>query len=267
MKQRYALGIEYDGKGFKGWQKQEGGVPTVQGFLEKALSKVAYTPIITQCAGRTDTGVHATDQVVHFDTAIDLIRDPKAWIMGTNQYLPKGIRVLWVKKVPEHFNARVSAVAREYSYKIFNHPIRPSLFRDYFTWVYRPLDEKMMHEAAQALVGKHDFTSFRASECQAKTPIRMLHFIKVERMQEHVIITVRANAFLHHMIRNIAGVLIKIGTGLAPTDNPTEWIKDILAAKDRRAASTTEKPNGLYLTKVFYPAEFDLPNGHQIHIK
>ncbi len=263
MKQRYALGIEYDGKGFKGWQKQEGGVHTIQENLEKALTKVACTPIVVRCAGRTDAGVHATGQVVHFDTPLDLVRDPKAWIMGTNQYLPKGIRVLWVKKMPEHFDARFSAVAREYSYKIFNHPIRPSLFREYFTWVYRPLDEKIMHEAAQVLVGEHDFTSFRASECQAKSPVRILHSIEVMRQQEHVIITVRANAFLHHMIRNIAGVLIKIGTGLAPTDNPTEWIQEILAAKDRRAASTTEKPNGLYLTKVFYPAEFDLPNSHE----
>ncbi len=257
MKQRYALGIEYDGRGFKGWQRQEG-VQTVQACLENALSKVACTPIITFCAGRTDAGVHATGQVVHFDTALDLIRDPKAWIMGTNQYLPKGIRVLWVKKMPSHFDARRSAFAREYSYKIINHRIRPSLYRDYLTWVFRPLDEKIMHEAAQVLVGTHDFTSFRASECQAITPIRTLNFIRVERQQEQVIITVQANAFLHHMVRNIAGVLIKVGTGLAPTE-PVNWVNQILAAKDRRAAGATEKPNGLYLTQVYYPEEFDLP--------
>jgi tRNA pseudouridine38-40 synthase len=256
MKQRYAIGLEYDGKGFRGWQKQEG-VPTVQACLEKALTKVACTPIVTYCAGRTDAGVHATGQVVHFDTPIDLIRDSKAWIMGTNQYLPKGIRVLWVKKMPAEFDARRSAIARQYAYKIINHPIRPSLFRDYLTWVYRPLDEKIMHEAAQVLVGTHDFTSFRASECQAHTPIKNLHFIRVERVQEQVIITVQANAFLHHMVRNIAGVLIKVGTGFAPKD-PVSWVTEVLEAKDRRAASATEKPNGLYLTHVFYPDKFEL---------
>ncbi len=258
MKQRYAIALEYDGKGFRGWQKQEG-VPTIQAALEQALSKVAYTPILAFCAGRTDAGVHATHQIVHFDTPIDLIREPKAWIMGTNQYLPKGIRVLGVTKMPSHFDARRSAVARQYVYKILNHRIRPSLYRDYLTWVCRPLNEAIMHEAAQALVGTHDFTSFRASECQAISPVRTLNFIRVERQQEQVIISLEANAFLHHMVRNIAGVLINLGTGKAniPAERAYQWVADILAAKDRRAACATEKPNGLYLTKVCYPAEFE----------
>lgn len=257
MKKRYALGLEYDGKGFRGWQRQEEGVPTVQASLEKALNKVACMPILTFCAGRTDAGVHAIEQVVHFDTPIELSRSDKAWIMGVNQYLPKGIRVHWVKAMPDYFDARRSALAREYSYKIFNHRIRPSLYRDYLTWVYRPLDEEIMHQAAQVLVGTHDFTSFRASECQALSPIRTLNLIHVKRIQEQVIITVQANAFLHHMVRNIAGVLIKIGAGMTPID-PIHWLESILAAKDRRAAAATEKPNGLYLTKVIYPKEFSI---------
>jgi tRNA pseudouridine38-40 synthase len=255
---RYAIGLEYDGTAFKGWQRQNGQL-TVQGCLEKALSKVACFPILAFCAGRTDAGVHATGQIVHFDVPIDLMRTSKAWIMGTNQYLPKGIRVLWVKSVPNHFDARHSAFAREYCYKIFNHRIRPSIFRDYLTWVYRPLDETIMHEAAQVLVGTHDFTSFRSSECEAKTPVRTLNFIRVERKQEEVIVTVQANAFLHHMVRNIAGVLIKLGVGKAPMD-PICWVNDILLAKDRRAAGETAKPNGLYLKKVCYPTEFGLPH-------
>lgn len=254
---RYAIGLEYDGTGFKGWQRQEN-VPTVQACLEKALSKVASTPILTFCAGRTDAGVHATGQIVHFDIPATLIREDKAWIMGTNQFLPKGIRVLWAKEVPLYFDARHSALAREYCYKILNHRIRPSIYRDYLTWVHRPLDEIVMHAAAQVLVGTHDFSSFRGAECEAKTPIRTLNFIKVERVQEQIWITVQANAFLYHMVRNIAGVLIKLGSGMAPKD-PIIWIQEILSAKDRRAASVTAKPNGLYLEKVCYSAEFLLP--------
>lgn len=251
---RYALGIEYDGSDFQGWQRQRT-LPTVQASLEQALSKVADCPVQAVCAGRTDAKVHAKGQVVHFDVPASLVRTERAWVMGTNSFLHKSVRALWIKQVPNEFDARKTALSRRYRYIIYNHPIRPSLYRHYVTWVYRTLNAEKMHEAAQFLLGTHDFTSFRASECEAKTPIRTLQEIWVKREGENIILEVEANAFLHHMVRNIMGVLIKIGSGMKEVG----WMGEVLAARDRRAAGMTAPPNGLYLIRVQYPEFFGLP--------
>jgi tRNA pseudouridine38-40 synthase len=249
---RMALGLEYDGSGFHGWQRQSA-LASVQETLETALSTVACHTVHTTCAGRTDTGVHACQQVVHFDTSA--IRSERAWVYGSNTELTHGLRVLWAQPVPFDFDARRSAIGRRYRYVIYNHAIRPGLLREYVSWYYRHLDAQKMFEAAQHWIGEHDFSSFRAAQCQSKSPIRDVRSIQVTRLDDKIVVDVRANAFLHHMIRNMAGVLLSIGAGLAPI----EWAKEVLEAKDRRKAGLTASPKGLYLVTVEYPEHFSLP--------
>ncbi|MCJ1883044.1 tRNA pseudouridine(38-40) synthase TruA [Pseudomonas nitroreducens] len=250
---RIALGVEFKGSRYRGWQRQEDGVPTVQGALEKALSRVADHPVSLMCAGRTDALVHASGQVVHFDTTVE--RPLKAWIMGTNANLPGDISVTWAKVMPAHFHARFSAMARRYRYVIYNDQIRPAHQAEEVTWNHRPLDASRMREAARALVGTHDFTSFRAVQCQAKSPVKTVHHLEVIEHGRFIVLDIRANAFLHHMVRNFAGVLMTIGAG----ERPSEWAAEVLEARDRRAGGVTAHPYGLYLVRVEYPEEFVLP--------
>lgn len=249
---RYALAVEYDGTDFHGWQKQHA-IPSVQAELEKAIAQIAAHPIETICAGRTDKGVHALQQIIHFDSTA--IRSDYAWLRGINRYLPPTISVHWIKSVPDDFHARYSATARRYVYVIHNSPIRPSLTRHRVTWVYRPLNVIAMRQAANYLLGEHDFSSFRGSDCQAITTQRTVYHLELIQQGSLLMLDIKANAFLHHMVRNIAGSLIAVGLGAkAPS-----WIAEVLAACDRRAAATTAHPQGLYFTDVDYPAEFQLP--------
>lgn len=228
-------------------------MPSVQAALEKALSKVADEPVSVVCAGRTDAAVHASGQVVHFDTCVE--RPLKAWIMGGNANLPADISVTWAKVMPAHFHARFTAMARRYRYVIYNDLIRPAHMAEEVTWNHRPLDVSRMRTAAAALVGTHDFTSFRAVQCQAKSPVKTVHHLEVIEHGRFIVLDIRANAFLHHMVRNFAGVLMTIGAG----ERPVEWAAQVLAARDRRAGGVTAHPYGLYLVRVEYPQEFALP--------
>jgi tRNA pseudouridine38-40 synthase len=250
---RVALVVEYDGSQFHGWQSQAG-LRTVQQALEHALTQVADHEVSVVCAGRTDTGVHATNQIVHFDS--QKIRTIRAWIHGANSFLPKDVCIRSGKEMSEDFHARYSATARRYRYIIYNNPIRPALMRGNVTWQYRQLDHRLMHEAAQSLLGEQDFTSFRSVECQSKTPMRNLLDIQVIRKAELIILDIKANAFLHHMVRNIAGVLIAVGS----SRRPVPWVKEVLLAKDRKLGAETAPPYGLYLVDVTYPNEFGLHN-------
>ncbi|WP_417761623.1 tRNA pseudouridine(38-40) synthase TruA [Shewanella sp.] len=249
---RIALGVEYDGNGFFGWQRQNE-VDSVQGQLERVLSQIANEPIELQCAGRTDAGVHATGQVVHFDT--NAVRNVGAWTMGVNANLPDNIAVRWAQEVDDEFHARFSATARRYRYIIFNHNYRPGILRRGVSHYHGELDEQKMHHAAQQLIGEHDFTSFRAVQCQSRTPFRNVHRVDVIRRGNFVIVDISANAFLHHMVRNIVGSLLEVGYG----NKPEAWIAEVLAEKDRTKAAATAKPHGLYLVDVTYPESFNLP--------
>ncbi len=251
---RIVMGVEYDGSSFHGWQKQKK-VVSVQATLETAISKVAGETVETVCAGRTDRGVHAIAQVVHFDTHAQ--RLPYAWVAGTNTFLQRDIRVLWAVNASFEFDARRSATSRQYRYLIFNHLIRPGLFRKQLAWYYRKLDIQKMHEAAQYWIGEHDFSSFRAADCQSRSPIRRVSTIDIQRVGDIVTVDITANAFLHHMVRNMMGVLLQIGSGRATT----QWAKQVLDAKDRRQASITAPASGLYLIDVNYPEHFGLPIG------
>lgn len=249
---RIALGVEYDGSNFHGWQIQDG-VRTVQACLEQALSTVADHPVRVHCAGRTDAGVHATGQVVHFET--DAVRTMRSWVFGSNANMPHDINLLWAKEIPDGFHARFSAIGRHYRYEIINRMTRSALQRDHMVWYHYPLDEKLMQEAGQYLVGRHDFSSYRALGCQAKSPVKTVHELQVVRQGDRVAIEIHANAFLHHMVRNIAGVLMTIGRG----QQPPVWAQKVLSYKDRTLGGVTAKPQGLYLTQVDYPVEFELP--------
>jgi tRNA pseudouridine38-40 synthase len=249
---RVALGLEYDGFGFAGWQWQPG-QRTVQAEVEVALSRVAASPVKVVCAGRTDAGVHATAQVIHFDTAV--IRKPYSWVMGGNALLPADVRVIWAREVPATFHARTGAIARHYRYLILNRAMSSALHCHQLTRVHAPLDIRPMQQAAGYLIGEHDFSSFRAQGCQSKSPNRFMHFISVHRDGERVIIDLCANAFLHHMVRNIAGVLIDVGSG----KQPAAWAADVLRARDRSAGGVTAPPDGLYFAGVHYPDVFGLP--------
>jgi tRNA pseudouridine38-40 synthase len=251
---RIALGVEYKGSRYKGWQRQIDGVRSVQETLEKALSKVAASPVSVLCAGRTDAGVHACGQVVHFDTRAS--RPERAWIMGTNAELPGDISVTWARAMPADFHARFKAVARRYRYVIYNDLIRPAHMAEEVTWNHRPLDVERMAAAAAPLVGTHDFSAFRASQCQAKSPIKQLHHLRVTRHGRMIVIDVRASAFLHHMVRNLAGVLMAIGAG----DKPVEWAAQVLHGRERRQGGVTAHPYGLYLVAVEYPDTYSLPD-------
>ncbi|MEJ2693066.1 MAG: tRNA pseudouridine(38-40) synthase TruA [Candidatus Thiodiazotropha sp.] len=248
---KIALGIEYDGSDFHGWQYQ-GDVRSVQETLEQALSRVADHPVTVHCAGRTDTGVHASSQVVHFET--EAVRSERSWILGANTNLPDDVNVSWAREMPQSFHARFSAVGRRYRYLIVNRPFRSALWRNRAVWVHRPLDAERMQRAARGLVGTHDFSSYRALACQAKHPVRTLHSLEVRREGELISIEVHANAFLHHMVRNIAGVLIAIGKG----DQAESWAKEVLDLRDRTLGGVTAPPQGLSLTQVDYPAAFGL---------
>ncbi|MDD1619832.1 MAG: tRNA pseudouridine(38-40) synthase TruA [Methylococcaceae bacterium] len=248
---RIVLGIEYDGTAYAGWQWQEG-KRTVQGELQTALSKIANQAVTVICAGRTDAGVHALEQVVHFDTEVE--RDLRAWMMGGNSQLPDDIRIIWVRPAVGDFHARYSAIARFYRYVILNRPMKSALLRTQATWCYQPLDADKMHRAAQSLIGEHDFSSFRAQGCQSLSPNRMMHFIDVYRQDQLVIIDICANAFLHHMVRNITGVLMEIGIG----KQPETWTSQLLDIKDRTQAASTAPPYGLHLGAVFYPESYGI---------
>jgi tRNA pseudouridine38-40 synthase len=246
------MGVEYDGSGYRGWQIQVG-VPSVQAALEAAIAKVADHPVRVHCAGRTDAGVHADEQVIHFDTSAR--RNDWAWVLGTNVNLPPDVAVRWASEVEPRFHARFSALARHYRYLIMVRPTRSALLRDRAVWTHRPLDIQRMREAGQALVGLHDFSSFRAVACQAKSPIRHLYYLELSEEAGLIQLRVGANGFLHHMVRNIAGVLMAIGRGQAPI----EWTRDLLDLRDRRLGGMTAPPQGLYFVRADYPAEFALP--------
>lgn len=251
---RVALGVEYDGSRYCGWQRQKHDPESVQEHLERALSKVANHPVQVICAGRTDTGVHGVGQVVHFDTESE--RKEKGWIFGCNTNLPDSISVRWAKPVSDEFHARFSAVSRAYRYIIYNHPVRPALGIRHLTWNFRPLDVEMMHTAAQALVGEHDFSSFQAQGCQAKSPIRTVHHIRLQRRGHLIIMDIQANAFLQHMVRNIAGVLMAIGSG----KEPISWIHEVLNHRNRTLGGVTAPPYGLFFMRVGYPEQFGIPD-------
>ncbi|CAG7856901.1 tRNA pseudouridine synthase A [biofilm metagenome] len=248
---RIVLGIEYDGSGYSGWQWQPHR-RSIQNELEKALSTVANEPVSVICAGRTDAGVHALEQIVHFDVSVE--RELRAWLMGGNTYLPDDIRIIWAKFAIADFHARYSAVARLYRYVILNRAVKSALMDKQVTWCYQPLDAELMHKSAQVLVGNHDFSSFRAQGCQSKSPYRIVHFIDVYQDADTVIVEICANAFLHHMVRNIVGVLMAVGIG----KQASEWVPDVLAAKMRKKGGVTAPPDGLYLTAVYYPAHYGI---------
>ena len=249
---RIAIGVAYDGRTFAGWQSQPGG-NTIQDRLEAALTAIANAPVRATAAGRTDAGVHATGQVAHFDTEAE--RPETAWVRGVNAQLPEAIAVQWARVVEAEFHARYSATSRTYAYVLYNHPVRPSVFGGRTGWFHLPLDVDRMRAAAGALVGEHDFSAFRSAECQAKSPVRVLMRTAVARQGEYVVFEFTANAFLHHMVRNLVGCLVHVGKGA----HPPEWVAEVLAGRDRRRAAPTFGPEGLYLTRVTYPARWNLP--------
>lgn len=248
---RIALGIEYDGSAFNGWQRQSH-APSVQEAVERAVSKVADHPVSVVCAGRTDTGVHATAQVVHFDTRAE--RRMRSWILGTNSNLPSEVSVTWAQPVAADFHARFKAVSRQYRYVILNRMYRPALLRRRVCWDHNPLEAETMHTAAQVLLGEHDFSAFRALACQARHPVRTIHRLDVTRSGDLIYLDIEANAFLHHMVRNIAGTLIAVGRG----ERPVEWVGELLAGRDRSLSGITAPAEGLYFVKVVYPGEYGL---------
>jgi len=249
---RIALGLEYDGSRFLGWQKQPGGA-TGQDALESALAEVAGAAIATIAAGRTDRGVHARLQVVHFDTAAQ--RPLSAWVRGVNALLPPPVAVLWAHEVADDFHARYSALSRSYRYELLNRAVRPALSASYTGWFHLPLDVPAMREAAAGLVGEHDFSAFRSSECQAKSPVRTIQALSIERRGERIDFAIRANAFLHHMVRNLVGTLVYVGKG----KHPPQWAKEVLESRERVRAAPTFGPQGLYLETIEYEPKWGLP--------
>jgi tRNA pseudouridine38-40 synthase len=253
MTQRIALGIEYDGSRFNGWQMQAQAIRTVQAVTQRALSIVADHEIHLTCAGRTDTGVHATGQVVHFDCRN--ARELKAWIMGANAHLPDDVCVHWAQEVDDEFSARFSAVMRGYRYIILNRRARSALQHARVSWIYDSLDVEAMHAAAQTLLGERDFSSFRSAACQATHARRFMESIIVTRDVDYIYIDIRANAFLHHMVRNIVGSLLVIGRN----NQPVSWLAELLELRDRTQAGPTAPADGLYLVSVEYPEQYQLP--------
>lgn len=261
---RFALGIQYDGSPWLGWQSQPHG-QTVQDNVERALQSIAGHPVSVSCAGRTDAGVHALEQVVHFDT--DANRPMSSWVRGTNAHLPSSIAVRWASEVtivpnkpnPDQggleFHARYSAKARTYHYVLYNHPVRSPVLSRRVGWVFRPLDVHAMQKAAAYLIGEHDFSAFRAMACQAKSPVKEMYKIDMRRQGDLIIFTFHASAFLHHMVRNIMGSLIVVGVG----NQSPEWIQEVLSKRDRSIAAPTFMPDGLYLAKVDYDPKWNLP--------
>jgi len=253
---RIALGLEYGGSTFCGWQTQPSGC-AVQDCVERAVSEIAGARIATICAGRTDAGVHALAQVVHFDTSAE--RPESAWVRGVNALLPPAAAVLWAREIAGDFHARYGARERCYRYVILNHPLRPALDLGRVGWVYRPLDLASMREAARLLIGERDFSAFRSSECQAKSPVRELRRIEIGKCGDYVVFDLAANAFLHHMVRNIVGSLVYVGKGR----HPPAWLGEVLAARERRLAAPTLEAAGLYLTRVEYDEKWGLPDVHR----
>ncbi len=249
---RIALGLSYDGASWQGWQTQPHR-RTVQDTLETALARFLGQPVATICAGRTDTGVHAAQQIVHLDT--DVVRPEQAWVRGVNAHLPPSVAVRWARTVPDAFHARFSARSRTYVYLLLDDPVRSPLWAGRAGWSFRPIDVEAMRAGAVHLVGEHDFSSFRSSECQAATPVRTLHELHIERRGRMVVFTLRANAFLHHMVRNIVGALVYVGQGR----QPPAWMAALLAERNRTKAAPTFAASGLYLTAVGYPDGYGLP--------
>lgn len=249
---KYALGIEYAGNAYSGWQRQAH-ASSIQQHLEAAIGFVANHPVKLVCAGRTDAGVHAIEQVAHFDTEAQ--RDNRAWLLGSNCRLPRDIRLKWVIPVEQDFHARFSALARIYRYIIFNSAVPGALFYGRVSYEYKPLDVEKMHQAAQILLGEHDFSAFRAAGCQAKTSSRNIHEISVSRQGDLIYLDIKANAFLYHMVRNIAGSLMAVGKG----EQSYEWFVDVFSSKDRNRADVTASADGLYFLRAHYPDRFKLP--------
>ena len=250
---RLALGISYHGQAYEGWQSQSSGL-TVQDKLESALSQFAVQPVTTVCAGRTDSGVHALMQVVHLDT--ELRREEFSWVRGTNRFLPPDIAVQWARPVPDAFHSRACATSRRYAYVVLESAVRPSVDAGRVGWVFRPLQHAAMQEAASMLLGPHDFTSFRASACQALSPVKTMLRIDISRRGAYWRFDFEANAFLHHMIRNIMGCLLAVGQG----QQPAEWMREVLQARDRDAAAPTFSPDGLYFLGPVYGPQWNLPD-------
>jgi len=257
---RIVLGVQYDGANWCGWQTQPDG-RTVQDRMEAALKSFTQQDVDTICAGRTDTGVHALEQIVHFDTPLD--RDISSWVRGVNTFLPPSIAVRWAKEVltdngtgtVTDFHARFSATARQYQYLLYNHQVRSPMLAERAGWVFRPLSLERMQEAAAHLLGEHDFSAFRAAQCQAKSPVKTMSLLTIEQRGDMFLFTLKANAFLHHMVRNILGSLIAVGIG----NQPPEWIKTVLEGRDRTFAAPTFMPDGLYLAKIDYDPKWELP--------
>ena len=243
---KIALGVEYLGTDFHGWQIQKSGLRTVQGVVEPALSKIANHPVRVFCSGRTDAGVHAQELVIHFETQTS--RTDEAWLFGGNANLPSDVNFKWAKEVSDDFHARFNAHARSYEYKIHHHPVRSSLKTGYYLWEPRSLNIDDMRKAAAFLLGEHDFSCFRGSMCQAKSPIKTIEYLQIDEIGDDLIIKVKANAFLHHMVRNLVGTLLKVGRG----EESTEWMLSVLASKDRKEAGPTAEPQGLYFIKAHY---------------
>ncbi|WP_341920405.1 tRNA pseudouridine(38-40) synthase TruA [Polaromonas sp. YR568] len=249
---RIALGLSYSGTAYEGWQSQLSG-NTVQDRLEKALGKFAAQPLRTLCAGRTDAGVHALMQVVHFDTSLQ--RELPSWVRGTNAFLPRDIAVQWAREVPAEFHCRGSAISRRYAYVLLESPVRPSVEAGRVGWVYRPMDAAAIRAAITHLLGEHDFSSFRAAQCQAKSPVKTISRIEISQRAGYWRFEFEANAFLHHMIRNIMGCLVAVGQG----QHPPDWLAEVLAARRRDVAAPTFSPDGLYFLGPRYEAHYGLP--------
>lgn len=251
---RYGAIVEYLGTSFQGFQRQSNTENTVQEKLETALTYIANEPIAVSCAGRTDAGVHATRQVIHFDTSVN--RTAKAWVEGGNTKLPDDIRIQFTREVKPQFHSRFSAFSRTYRYVFYTSPIKPTFMHSMVTWVKSELDERAMQEASQYLVGELDFSSFRAAQCQSISPFRNIEYVRFDRYGPFLVMEIKANAFLHHMVRNIAGSMMSVGRG----QRQPIWINEVLQAKDRTLAAATAPPNGLFLVGVGYPSQFDWPS-------
>jgi tRNA pseudouridine38-40 synthase len=249
---RVALGIAYRGTAYSGWQSQPGG-RTVQDQLDHALSAFADTPLKSICAGRTDAGVHALNQVVHLDSPV--ARDADSWVRGTNRYLPSDIAVQWSRLVPASFHARASAIGRRYAYLLLEAPVRPAVETGLAGWSFRKLDGRTMEEAALALVGRHDFSAFRSAECQALSPVKTIRSLHIERREAYWRFTFDADAFLHHMIRNVVGCLVAVGSGA----RDASWLADVLAGRDRSRAAATFAADGLYFLGPYYDPIHAIP--------
>ncbi len=243
---KIALGVEYLGTDFHGWQIQKSDLRTVQGVVEASLSKIANHPVRVFCSGRTDSGVHAKEQVIHFET--ETVRTDKAWLSGGNANLPSDVSFKWAKHVDDEFHARFNAYARSYEYKIHHNSVRSPLKAGYYLWEPRQLNVDEMRKASDFLIGKHDFSCFRGKLCQAKSPIKTIEYLNIDEIGDELIIKIKANAFLHHMVRNIVGTLLKIGRG----ERESEWIISVLDSRDRKEAGPTAEPQGLYFIKAHY---------------